>query len=76
MTEESRAQISVPTRDLGSPEDVRNRVLSVIARLKGHNPFAIAGRAQLRSALGKNIGEVPLSVGVHSRIWRRAPDRE
>lgn len=59
MTEESRAQISVPTRDLGSPEDVRNRVLSVIARLKGHNPFAIAGRAQLRSALGKNVGEVP-----------------
>lgn len=45
---------------LRTSDQVRNRVLRVAGHLlAGQSPYARAGRAQLRSALGKEIGSVP-----------------
>lgn len=44
-------------RDLGDGEAVRKRMLAVIARLSGRSPSAVAGRAQLRSAIAKEARE-------------------
>lgn len=55
----SPTEVSTPIRDLGSREAVAARVLSVVAALSGTTPRAIAGRAQLRSALSKQVGTVP-----------------
>ncbi|MGO3795987.1 MAG: type I-E CRISPR-associated protein Cse2/CasB [Pauljensenia sp.] len=45
---------------LRTSEEVRNRVLQIAGhRLAGQNSYARAGRAQLRTALGKEVGSVP-----------------
>lgn len=45
---------------LRTSDQVRNRVLRVAGHLlAGQSPYARAGRAQLRSALGKEVGSVP-----------------
>ncbi len=45
---------------LRTSDQVRNRVLRVAGHLlAGQSPYARAGRAQLRSALGKEVGLVP-----------------
>lgn len=45
---------------LRTSDQVRNRVLWVAGHvLAGHSSYARAGRAQLRSALGKEVGSVP-----------------
>ena len=45
---------------LRTSDEVHNRVLQVAERrLAGTNPYARAGRAQLRTAVGKEVGSVP-----------------
>lgn len=63
-TNDSAAQEAVPpaveTGTLRSAQEVANRVHSLIrGRLQGKTPAAVAGRAHLRSALGKEVGSVP-----------------
>ncbi|MDC4232364.1 type I-E CRISPR-associated protein Cse2/CasB [Actinomyces sp. B33] len=59
MTTAPRAEQADPPRDLARAEDVRTRTLSAISRLRGPSPAAVAGRAHLRSAVGKEVGSVP-----------------
>lgn len=47
------------SRDLGDGEAVRKRTLAVIGRLSDRSPSAVAGRAQLRSAIAKDPGSDP-----------------